>query len=136
MLDAQPAAYCKKWPVSPCIARRPLSRDILLEESQGEGIIPAILERNRQVRCLLEYQDEKQTLGERIVTAHEAFNLALNDALMGVHSKCPGSKCPGSKCPAYHLVSILGTLFYLRDCLKYVRDALTQMTVHQIIGTQ
>ena len=39
------------------------------------------MERNRQIRCLLGYQDEKQTLGERVVTAHEAFNLALNDAL-------------------------------------------------------
>ena len=55
--------------------------DILLGESQGEGIIPALLERNRQIKCLLGYQDEKQTLGERIVTAHEAFNLALNDPL-------------------------------------------------------
>ena len=55
--------------------------DILLGESQGEGIIPALLDRNRQVRCLLEYQDVKQTLGERVMTAHEAFNLVLNDAL-------------------------------------------------------
>ena len=54
--------------------------DKLLGESQGEGIIPALLDRNRQVRCLLEYQDVKQTLGERVVTAHEAFNLVLSDA--------------------------------------------------------
>ena len=60
--------------------------DILLGESQGEGIIPALLERNRQVRCLLEFQDVKQTLGERVVTAHEAFNLSLNDAL-AVHDR-------------------------------------------------
>ena len=50
--------------------------DILLRESQGEGIIPALLDRNRQVRCLLEYHVMKQTLGERVVNAHEAFNLS------------------------------------------------------------
>ena len=35
--------------------------DLLLEESHEEGIIPALLERNRQIKCLLGYQDEKQT---------------------------------------------------------------------------
>ena len=55
--------------------------DILLGESQGEGIIPALLDRNRQVRRLLEYQDVKQTLGERVVTAHEVFNSVLYNVL-------------------------------------------------------
>ena len=32
--------------------------DLLLEESNGEGIIPAALERNRQIKSLLGYQDE------------------------------------------------------------------------------
>ena len=54
----------------------------------------------------------------------------------GVHSKCPGSKGPSSKGPSYPLVLILGTFFYIRDDMKYVWDALTHMTVHQIIGMQ
>ena len=54
----------------------------------------------------------------------------------GVHSKCPGSKGPSSKGPSYPLVLILGKVFYIRDDMKYVWDALTHMTVHQIIGTQ
>ena len=55
--------------------------DALLGESQEEGIIPALWDRNRQVMCLLEYQDVKQSLGERVVAAHEAFNSILNKAL-------------------------------------------------------
>ena len=55
--------------------------DALLGESQEEGIIPALWDRNRQVICLLEYQDVKQSLGERVVAAHEAFNSILNEAL-------------------------------------------------------
>ena len=68
-------------PLNPAGAGLSDVADLLLEESHGDGIIPALLERNRQIKSLLGYQDEKQTLGERIVTAHEAFNLALNDAL-------------------------------------------------------
>ena len=59
----------------------------------------------------------------------------IKGAIFG-HTRAVHSKGPGSMCPAYHLVLILGTFFYLRDGLKYVRDALTQMTVHQIMGTQ
>ena len=59
------------------------------------------------------------------------FSACNKATINGVHSKCPGSKCP-----AYHIVSILGPFFYFRDSLKFVRDTLTQMTVHQIVGTQ
>ena len=55
--------------------------DALLEESEEEGIIPALWDRNRQIISFLEYQDEKQSLGERVVAAHEAFHSILNRAL-------------------------------------------------------
>ena len=55
--------------------------DALLGESEEEGIIPALWDRNRQVICLLEYQDVKQSLGERVVAAHEAFHSILNEPL-------------------------------------------------------
>ena len=58
--------------------------DALLGESEEEGIIPALWDRNRQVICLLEYQDVKQSLGESVVTAHEVFHSILNQALRSV----------------------------------------------------
>ena len=51
--------------------------------------------------------------------------------------RAPDQRVPvHTQCPAYHLVSILGTVFYQRNSMKYIWDALTHMTVHQIIGTQ
>ena len=62
------ASVSPEDPLNPPGAGLSNMADKLLGESQGEGIIPALLDRNRQVRCLLEYQDVKQTLGERVVT--------------------------------------------------------------------
>ena len=55
--------------------------DALLEESEEEGIIPALWDRNRQIISLIEYQDRKQNLGEEVVSAHEAFHSILDRAL-------------------------------------------------------
>ena len=90
-----------RWLRSPVTPEDPLDppgaglnnvADALLEESEEEGIIPALWDRNRQIISLIEYQDEKQSLRERVVSSHEAFHSILNRAL-SVH--CPRSGDPG-----------------------------------------
>ena len=53
--------------------------EALLHESQEEGIIAALWD--NQIINLIDYQDRKQSLGEDVVTAHEAFHSILDRAL-------------------------------------------------------
>ena len=53
----------------------------LLDGSEEEGIIPALWDKNSEIISLIEYQDRKQSLGEVVVLAHEAFHSILDRAL-------------------------------------------------------
>ena len=91
--------------------------DTLLAESEEEGIIPALWDRNRQVISLIEYQDRKQNLGEEVVSAHEAFHSILDRAL-SAHDRVTREE----ETKASDLLKVRGAMDYLEQLFNKAKE--------------
>ena len=103
--------------------------EALLNESQEEGIIAALWEKNRQIISLIDYQDRKQSLGEEVVYAHEAFH-SIFDRALSAHDRVIREE--GTQ--AFALFEVRGAMESLEELFDRAKEFLCDRTLQGSIS--